>query len=135
MSDLTAKRGLTILPIRKATLDALAQKFGPSLEDELRSAEITSRLDALTERQGRQLLKHLPGSLRNLLANEQRRTGEDSLRSETLPLDTGRNRIVEEGCKGGGDEGGLPRSVHVGGDFRTSVSGLSFRLTQPWFCV
>ena len=111
ISCLTASQGSTILPIRKDTLDALAAKFGEGLEDELRAANIAGRLDALTESQGRYLLKFSPSSLRGLLANEQGRAGEDTLRSETLPLDAGRDRGSAAGLQASRGADGLPGSV------------------------
>ncbi|MBP5788484.1 MAG: hypothetical protein J6Y19_11805, partial [Kiritimatiellae bacterium] len=113
-------------PIRQATIDALRAKFGSDLENGLQAAKIAGRIEALTESEGRYLLKLSPGSLRNLLADGEGRAGGDSVREASVPSDPGRNRIASAGLPGSRGKTGLQRPVQVreadGGD--TGAEGL-----------
>ncbi len=100
ITTLTASKGSTILPIRRDTVAALKAKFGPELDHGLQAAKIAGRIEALTESEGRYLLKLSP--------------------------DTFRNRIASAGLQEGAEAAGLQRPVQVreadGGD--TGAEGL-----------
>jgi hypothetical protein len=67
ITGLTASMGSTTIAIQSETIRLLNEKFGSKFNEQLRSAGIAGSVEALTESEGRYLLKFSPESIRNKL--------------------------------------------------------------------
>ena len=83
ITSLTASQGSTTISISQETIGKLNDKFGhDKLLEQLKSVNITGELEALTESEGRYLLKLSPISLGNRIAEARQEGGVDSVRRD-----------------------------------------------------